>query len=124
MTIRDRFKTIRKDLSFNQEKFAMNLETNQPGIADIENGRKDVSISSMIILHKKFGVNLNWLIAGTGSSRYERPPLAPVTEQSPSIQENLKMVIDAQKETIEALKRAMLMLETRLKAYEEKNDKG
>ena len=124
MTIRERCKSIRKDLGINQEKFSINLNTNQPGIADVENGRKDVSIDTMIILHKKYDVNLNWLIAGTGTSKYEYLPgekaQIQVNEQSATLQENLKMVIDAQKETIDAQKRTILSLEARLKTNEEK----
>jgi transcriptional regulator with XRE-family HTH domain len=123
MSIKERFKAIRKDLSLNQEAFGFNLGTNQVGITDIERGRKNLSIEIMEILHKKFFVNLNWLICGTGSIKYNYNEVEKENESKPENQSNVKMVIDAQKETIEAQKRTIAALEARITAYENKYEK-
>jgi transcriptional regulator with XRE-family HTH domain len=130
MSIKERFKAIRRDLNLNQEAFGFNLGTNQVGITDIERGRKNLSIEVMEILHKKFYVNLNWLICGTGSIKYNYNEIEKENESKPEFQSNLKMVIDAlretieaQKETNEAHKRTITALEARITAYENKYEK-
>jgi transcriptional regulator with XRE-family HTH domain len=107
MTIKEKFKLIRKDLQLNQVSFGANLGTNQVSIADIENGRKNPNMDILVILHKKFQVNLNWFIAGTGNMKYEYQIVDQPADQPEKHDDKWKTMIDMQKETIEAQKAAI-----------------
>jgi DNA-binding XRE family transcriptional regulator len=118
MTIKEKFKLIRKDLQLNQESFGANLGTNQVSIADIENGRKNPNMDILVILNKKFQVNLNWFIAGTGSMRYEYQATDQTADQSAPVDKDdkWKTMIDMQKETIEAQKAAIEALKNNVES--------
>ena len=66
-TVNERFKTIRKDLGFNQQKFASELGISQTHISGIENGRDNPSMSLLKLLCAKFSISEEWLIDGVGT---------------------------------------------------------
>jgi transcriptional regulator with XRE-family HTH domain len=104
MNIKERFKSIRKDLNANQESFGINLGTNQVSIAEIENGKKNPNLDILVVLHKKFQVNLNWLICGTGLIKYDYQDAEQLNALKPDTETNLKLLLESQRETIEAQK--------------------
>ena len=66
-TVNERFKTIRKDLGFNQQQFASELGISQTHISGIENGRDNPSMSLLKLLCAKFSISEEWLIDGVGT---------------------------------------------------------
>jgi transcriptional regulator with XRE-family HTH domain len=132
ITIRERFRLIRKSFSLNQENFGNDLGTNQVGITDIERGKKNVSIEILDILHTKFFINLNWLICGTGDIKHNYSDFDRTTESKLIYETQYKMLIesqqqtidsqkqtiDAQKGTLEAQNRIIRELESKMRIYE------
>ena len=132
ITIRERFRLIRKSFSLNQETFGSDLGTNQVGITDIERGKKNVSIEILEILHTRFFINLNWLICGTGDIKHNYSDFDRTTESKLIYETQYKMLIDsyqqtidshkqtidAQKGTLEAQNRIIKELESKIKIYE------
>ena len=132
VTIRERFKLIRKSFSLNQKNFGNDLGTNQVGITDIERGKKNVSIDILESLHTKFFINLNWLICGTGDIKHNYTDFDRTTESKLIYDTQYKMLIDsqqqtidshkqtieAQKGTLEAQNRIIREMESRIKIYE------
>lgn len=66
-TVNERFKTIRKELGFNQQQFASELGISQTHISGIENGRDNPSASLLKLLCTKFTISEEWLVNGIGS---------------------------------------------------------
>ncbi|OMF81577.1 helix-turn-helix domain-containing protein [Paenibacillus glucanolyticus] len=62
--IGQKIKNLRKLNSFNQVEFAKIIGISQGTLSDIESGKSNPSIDTLISLHEKFDVNLNWLIKG------------------------------------------------------------
>ncbi|MGC6589686.1 helix-turn-helix domain-containing protein [Paenibacillus sp. Dod16] len=62
--IGQKIKIIRKLNSLNQVDFAKVIGISQGTLSDIESGKSNPSIETLISLHEKFDVNLNWLIKG------------------------------------------------------------
>lgn len=62
-----RFKRIRIESKVSQKDIIKGLErTNEQYISDIETGRKEPVIGVLNYMHRKFNVNLNWLVTGEG----------------------------------------------------------
>ena len=127
MTLKERFKSIRKDLNLNQESFGANLGTNQVSIAEIELGKKQPNFDVLTVLHRKFLVNLNWLITGTGLIKYDYQDADQLNALKPDTEANLKSLlvsqretIETQKDTIDSQKQIILTLRARLAEYEGK----
>ena len=99
--VKERFKSIRKEMRLNQEVFGFKLGTNQVSITEIENGRKNPSMDILLNLHTKYNVNLNWFIAGTGPDKCETPK---EEQPKPDVESNYKALLDSKNETLEALK--------------------
>lgn len=60
--IGQKIKNIRKINSLNQVDFAKVIGISQSTLSDIESGKSNPSIETLISLHEKYNVNLNWLI--------------------------------------------------------------
>jgi len=69
--VNERFKIIRKTLKYKQEDFAIILNTNQQGISDIENEKKQIPFEIIEFLGTRYNINLNWLILGIGNMYME-----------------------------------------------------
>lgn len=67
LSVGERFKSIRKELGFNQQQFANELGISQTHVSAIENGRENPSSSLLKLLCAKFSVNEEWLLDGVGS---------------------------------------------------------
>lgn len=61
-----RFKEIRENLGFTQNGFGEIMGLSQDSISAIERNKNNPNVKILEILHIKYKVNLNWLIAGTG----------------------------------------------------------
>jgi len=61
-----RIKELRFSLNLTQEEFAKLLDLSNTYISEIEAGNKNPKISFFIKLSKVFGVNLDYIITGTG----------------------------------------------------------
>lgn len=64
-----RFKKIRQELGLIQETFATGLGMKQDNYAKIETGKVNPTLKTLIVLHNKYGINLNWLICGSGKMK-------------------------------------------------------
>lgn len=63
----DRFKELRKALSLTQQKFADELYLSRIFVAQIEMGLKTPSERTIKDICRKFKVNYDWLVYGTGN---------------------------------------------------------
>jgi len=116
--VKERFKSIRKEMRLNQEVFGFNLGTNQVSITEIEHGRKNPSMDILLNLHTKYNVNLNWFIAGSGSEKCETPK---EEQPKPDMESNYKALFDSKNETIEALKFVVESQKKMIASLEEQN---
>ena len=71
MEIKDRIKTIRKELGLTQTEFANRLSLSQNFIAQVESGKKNVSERTVSDICREFNVNEDWLRTGEGSQNKE-----------------------------------------------------
>jgi transcriptional regulator with XRE-family HTH domain len=129
--IKERFKSIRKDLNLGQEVFGVNLGTNQVSIAEIESGKKNPNMDILVTLHTKYQVNLNWFICGTGLQKYDYQDVEQLIALKPDNEANSKLLLESQRETIDALKgsidsqkRTITTLEARIADLEGKDKNG
>ena len=109
--IGNRLKLLRtKYLKLSQEKLAEILGVKRNTLSNWERGENEMNYEAMLILHSKFGVNINWLLTGEGpmfvSHSQEEPIKETPTNQagidrelaqmlsmlSPEQQEGLKML--------------------------------
>ncbi len=65
-SVRNRFKSVRKELGFNQQQFANELGISQTHVSAIETGRENPSTSLLKLLCAKFSIKEDWLICGVG----------------------------------------------------------
>ena len=66
--IGNRLKLLRtKYLKLSQEKLAEILGVKRNTLSNWERGENEMNYEAMLILHSKFGVNINWLLTGEGS---------------------------------------------------------
>jgi len=94
-----RIKKIRSDLGLIQEVFAKGLEMKQDNYAKIETGKVKPTLKTLIILHNKYGINLNWLICGSGKMKLTESVNTNVVNEPPS-DYGLKAAYEAQKELL------------------------
>lgn len=64
--IGERFKSVRKELGFNQQQFANELGISQTHVSAIENGRENPSTSVLKLLCAKFSIREEWVVDGIG----------------------------------------------------------
>ena len=64
--MKDRLKTLRKELGLTQEKFAERLSMKRNSIANYEIGRNEPIDAVIALICKEFNVNETWLRTGTG----------------------------------------------------------
>lgn len=62
----DRIKDIRKALDMTQAEFAQRIGLKQNSLANIEIGRRNASNQLVTSICREFGVNLDYLLHGTG----------------------------------------------------------
>ncbi len=66
MTSGQRLKAIRKALNLSQVELAEKLGVNASAISQMETGRINPSLDTLMILAKNYKANLHWLITGSG----------------------------------------------------------
>jgi transcriptional regulator with XRE-family HTH domain len=110
-----RFKKIRQELGLIQEAFATNLGMKQDNYAKIETGKVNPTLKTLIVLHNKYGINLNWLICGSGkmkltenvNTNYVNEPPPEYGNIYKELAEERKKVIDMQAAEIERLNKVL-----------------
>ncbi|WP_312208266.1 helix-turn-helix transcriptional regulator [Empedobacter sp.] len=63
-TFHERLKFERTKRGMTQKEFGQILEITQSQMANIEKGINSLTVDKLVILHKKLGVDLNFLITG------------------------------------------------------------
>jgi len=116
--VKERFRSIRKEMKLNQEVFGINLGTNQVSITEIENGRKNPGMDILLNLRTKYNINLNWFIAGIGPEKCEPPK---DETHKPDIEGGYKALLESKNETIEALRFVIETQKRLLASLEEQN---
>ena len=66
--ISNRFKNIRKILKLSQTEFASELDITKQAISNIETSKSAPGLNVLFKLHKKFNVNLNYVLCGSGEA--------------------------------------------------------
>lgn len=130
-----RFLDIRKELRFNQQDFAKELDTSQNQISRFEKD-KDIPFKILETLIFKYNVNINWLIKGDGEMFIKENNNMSVQNKSGNIAINGNIVTintndypDSEeiKELLELLKQVpkswlekiLIKLKNHIKAFEE-----
>ncbi|MEG0188495.1 MAG: helix-turn-helix transcriptional regulator [Bacilli bacterium] len=63
-TIQRRLLFERKKRNLTQKEFAQVIDMDQSQYSMVENGKLNLTVEKMAILHKKLGIDLNFLITG------------------------------------------------------------
>jgi transcriptional regulator with XRE-family HTH domain len=107
----EQLKLLRQNLKMSQRKIAEVLEIGLRSWQQYENGTNTPGGSVLEALHKKLGVNLNWLISNQGEMLYRREEIGYDRElliQAITTLENCllkkKMAIDPHKKSKVAVK--------------------
>lgn len=66
MTLGERIKEIRKDNKLTQKEFANKISVSRPFISRIEADKEKPSESLMKLISATFGIELDWIMQGTG----------------------------------------------------------
>ena len=66
MTLGERIKEIRKDNKLTQKEFADKISVSRPFISRIETDKEKPSESLMKLMSATFGIELDWIMQGTG----------------------------------------------------------
>jgi transcriptional regulator with XRE-family HTH domain len=104
MSVNERFKNIRAKLKFTQEDFALKLEEKLSSIGDIESGRKLPNSEILEKLHIKYGIDLNWLICGSGKMKLSESGAAQVNEPQTEYGLVWRELAEERKQRIDELK--------------------
>lgn len=72
--MKDRIKTLRKNLGLTQEKFADRLSMKRNTIANYEIGRNEPIDAVISLMCREFHVSERWLRTGEGEMFVSRPP--------------------------------------------------
>lgn len=72
--MKDRIKTLRKNLGLTQEKFADRLSMKRNTIANYEIGRNEPIDAVISLMCREFHVSEKWLRTGEGEMFVSRPP--------------------------------------------------
>ena len=65
--MKDRLRKIRKELKLTQTEFGTALGKTMRTVQDYEAGKRNITLSLALELQKKFNVNSDWLITGSGA---------------------------------------------------------
>ena len=66
MTLGERIKEIRKDNKLTQKEFADKISVSRPFISRIEADKEKPSETLMKLISATFGIELDWIMQGTG----------------------------------------------------------
>ena len=61
-----RFEVIRKESGLLQQDFAKEIKLSKQAYTNIKQNRRNVNIEELFFICKKFQVNSNWLLLGSG----------------------------------------------------------
>lgn len=71
--MKDRLREIRKDLGMTQAEFAIETGKNRSVITSYEIGRVEPDDTYVLLLHEKFGYNVEWIRTGEGEKKVQSP---------------------------------------------------
>lgn len=97
----ERIKQLRKSLKLSQVELAEKLSINASAISQMESGKIRPSLDTMIQLNKLVGVNLHWLITGSGNmfdpgaGQNYNPASKQLTQLQEMLNRQLQDIIDA-----------------------------
>lgn len=57
-------KNIRKVKNLNQQKVALDLNLSREALSHYENGKREPSLNTLLLMSKYFNVSINYLITG------------------------------------------------------------
>ena len=57
-------KNIRKIKNLNQQKVALDLNLSREALSHYENGKREPSLNTLLLMSKYFNVSINYLITG------------------------------------------------------------
>jgi len=57
-------KNIRKIRNLNQQKVALDLNLSREALSHYENGKREPSLNTLVLMSKYFNVSINYLITG------------------------------------------------------------
>ena len=57
-------KNIRKMKNLNQQKVALDLNLSREALSHYENGKREPSLNTLVLMSKYFNVSINYLITG------------------------------------------------------------
>ena len=115
-SIKERAKRVREEIRKTQEMFGISLGLNRTSITDIERGKTFPNPIYLENIHKKYQINLNWLICGSGKMKLDSQ--SNIIEEPLADYNNYKnKYIDAL-EKIESLNNEILKLKDNLHWYE------
>jgi len=83
MNFTTRFKELRKQLGFSQEKFSKELGVAQNTFSKWETGRNEPPLEVLSTFCEKYNINLNWLLTGQGEMFFN-PVTASITLDRPT----------------------------------------
>ena len=86
----ERLKQIRQELALTQEEFGTSLGISKQFYSNIETGKSLLNNEKLEILHRKYNVNLNYIIGGTGEHFLTSPKKKTGELILNSIEEKLK----------------------------------
>jgi transcriptional regulator with XRE-family HTH domain len=120
MSINQRLKQVRAQLSKTQGQFAEIFEMTRENYAKIENNGRNVSNDMLTICHNLYGINLNWLITGSGNMKLTESVQTNIVNE-PQADYGLKAAYEAQKELLKYKDEEIARLKECCKLQEEKD---
>ena len=80
----ERIKQLRKERGVSQKEFAERLNVNQATVSCWEKGTRQPTRATLAIISQEFGVNVDWLMNGTGELKATPAPVAedPLLEKA------------------------------------------
>lgn len=96
--MKERIKTIRKELKLNQTEFGDRIGATQAMVTSYETGRVVPSDSILKLISKEFGISYAWLKTGEGPMEDPMPDdgsLDRLTETYRSLPDRLRSLVDA-----------------------------
>lgn len=133
-TLPERIRMIRGEMG--QAEFATKIESSQSGISAYEKGQRKPDYETLIRVCQEFGINLEWLLMGTGpmhkgepqtgdASPVSQPPKTQHTENIKSKKEmtgDASPVVESQREIMELFKKNMELQERLMAVIQENAD--
>lgn len=99
MSINQRVKYVRTQLTKTQEQFSEFIGITRDALAKIETGKQNITIDVLLNMHNKCGINLNWLICGSGKIKLTESVQTNIVNE-PETDYGLKAAFEAQKELL------------------------